>query len=221
MARFFPRLRGRPQGGLAAFLALSWGLMACDGPAYPPPAACAGCAASAQVRAEMQRGGGWSRDAEEPRTQRALTRSQVASRSVRMPLLPRLDPGARSTSPAQGPRNERAAAPAAGGIGPPASLVYRPGAEGLTIDMKNRLRGLALVLRRDDDLRIELRSYAGPPGAVAMDARQLALRRAMAVRAYLIEQDVGLDQIDVRAFGVQAGRTAPDRLDIVTTGIRS
>ena len=233
MAYDLSSLRIRWAFACGLFLVAALGLAACGGASYPPPSGCAGCAdqsASAAARAAVlagdtrrERAVTGSAAVEEPRTQRALTQGQVASRTVRLPLLPASDGAARERALAgQTARRPQMAAQSgsAGPLGRPVSLIFAPVAERLTLEMKNQLRILALHLRRDDAVRVELQGYASTSDGNATQARHVALSRAMAVRAYLLEQDVDLDQIDVRALGewVESGST--DRVDIVTAARR-
>ncbi len=70
-------------------------------------------------------------------------------------------------------------------------------------------------LRDDPALRLQLLSYAGGSPEAASMARTLALDRALAVREYLIDQDVRRTRIDVRALGDTAEDGPPDRIDLV------
>ena len=65
------------------------------------------------------------------------------------------------------------------------------------------------------DGRLQLKAYAGASGESVSTARRLSLSRALAVRAFLIEQDVRSTRIDVRALGVAADAGPPERVDLV------
>jgi len=77
------------------------------------------------------------------------------------------------------------------------------------------LLGLAGQLDAEPDQRVQLRAYASSEDASPSDARRLALSRALAVRAFLIENDVRSTRIDVRALGDKAEGGPLDRIDIV------
>ncbi len=220
----------RRWAGAGLLLALALGLTACGGPSYPPARVCSDCtatSASAAARtkvlaAEATRKSArtWSSELEEPRNQRALMQSQLASSSFRFPLPAERETRSRARTEGAVRRDlpaARAASSASGSgwIGRPVTLVYAQSAEHLTLEMKNQLRILALQLRRNDDLWVELQAYASPQNGNATQARHVALTRAMAVRAYLIEQDVDLHQLDVRALGNRAAGGPADRVDIV------
>lgn len=66
----------------------------------------------------------------------------------------------------------------------------------------------------DDNLRIQLRAYAGGDDISASKARRLSLSRALAVRSYLIEQGVRSTRIDVRALGDKVEDEPVNRVDI-------
>lgn len=66
----------------------------------------------------------------------------------------------------------------------------------------------------DDNIRIQLRAYAGGEDISASKARRLSLSRALAVRSYLIEQGVRSTRIDVRALGDKVDDEPINRVDI-------
>ena len=77
-------------------------------------------------------------------------------------------------------------------------------------DLSNALRGTA---------RVQLEAFGGTPGDKSSDARRLSLKRALAVRALLIESGVPAERIDVRALGGITDGGTPDRVDVfVRTG---
>ncbi|MBT6511983.1 MAG: OmpA family protein [Rhodospirillaceae bacterium] len=77
------------------------------------------------------------------------------------------------------------------------------------------LLALAGQLDAEPDQRVQLRAYASSEDASPSDARRLALSRALAVRAFLIENDLRSTRIDVRALGDKAEDGPLDRIDIV------
>ncbi len=94
-------------------------------------------------------------------------------------------------------------------------ILFQPNDDSLTAEDESVLRGLAGRLDAAPDRRIQLRAYASSEGTSASDARRLALSRALAVRAYLIENNVRSTRIDVRALGDKAESGPLDRIDIV------
>jgi len=83
---------------------------------------------------------------------------------------------------------------------------------------KTVLDSLAVQLKRAPQDHIQLIAYASGGADQAIEARRVSLARAVAVRAYLIQQGVASTRIDVRALGnrVEDGGSA-DRVDLVTT----
>jgi len=81
-------------------------------------------------------------------------------------------------------------------------------------DAKGMLDPLAAQAADNDDLRIQLRAYAGGDNVSASKARRLSLSRALAVRSYLIEQGVRSTRIDVRALGDKSDEEPINRVDI-------
>jgi outer membrane protein OmpA-like peptidoglycan-associated protein len=94
-------------------------------------------------------------------------------------------------------------------------ILFQPNDDSLTAEDESVLRGLAGRLDAEPDQRIQLRAYASSEGTSASDARRLALSRALAVRAFLIENNVRSTRIDVRALGDKAESGPLDRIDIV------
>lgn len=75
----------------------------------------------------------------------------------------------------------------------------------LASDITGTLRGTG---------RVQLEAFGGPRGDKSSDARRLSLKRALAVRALLIESGVPAERIDVRALGGSTDGGAPDRVDV-------
>lgn len=100
-------------------------------------------------------------------------------------------------------------------------LLFEAGGDELDAAARDALLGLTVRLEARRDRRVELRAYApdgdGPPG----EARRLALARALAVRAFLIENNVRSTRIDVKALDAAPEGGAPDRVDIVLIDRRS
>lgn len=84
---------------------------------------------------------------------------------------------------------------------------------------KRALDRAVAELQRDQNARLQLVAYAtggsGDDGGSV--ARRLSLSRALAVRAYLIEQGIRATRMDVRALGNRGadGSPAGDRVDVV------
>jgi hypothetical protein len=64
-------------------------------------------------------------------------------------------------------------------------------------------------------LRLELLAYAAGTEDQANRARRLSLSRALAVRAFLINEGVRSTRMDVRALGNNVDGEPADRVDIL------
>lgn len=106
-----------------------------------------------------------------------------------------------------------------------AALTASPASEGsrITFDgvdtrlpdgAASMLDPIAAQASSSDDVRIQLRAYAGGESVSASKARRLSLSRALAVRSYLIEQGVRSTRIDVRALGDKSDEQPINRVDI-------
>ncbi len=69
-----------------------------------------------------------------------------------------------------------------------------------------------------ETLRVQVKAYASGAGGSASAARRLSLSRALAVRAFLINQGIRSTRIDVRALGSRAEGGPPDRVDVILAG---
>lgn len=79
-------------------------------------------------------------------------------------------------------------------------------------DLRNLASTLSATLKGAG--RVQLEAFGGMPGDKSSDARRLSLKRALAVRALLIEDGVPAERIDVRALGGVNDGGAPDRVDV-------
>jgi len=77
------------------------------------------------------------------------------------------------------------------------------------------LQAVADKLAANDNLRAQVKAYAGGVAGGASTARRLSLSRALAVRSVLIELGVRSTRIDVRALGDRNEGGAPDRVDVL------
>jgi len=82
---------------------------------------------------------------------------------------------------------------------------------------EDALDRLAAALSRND-ARIQLRAFGGDSVERTHAARRLALRRALAVRNYLMEHGIDQERINVRAMGGAADGGPSDRVDVVYPG---
>ena len=79
----------------------------------------------------------------------------------------------------------------------------------------SELRTLAERLLRADSLRVQVKAYASAVEGGPSAARRLSLSRALAVRAFLIDQGVRSTRIDVRALGNRSEGGPPERVDLI------
>jgi outer membrane protein OmpA-like peptidoglycan-associated protein len=79
----------------------------------------------------------------------------------------------------------------------------------------SQLDQLAEILEADESLRVQLLAYANSPDGSNSAARRLSLSRALAVRAYLIDEGIRTARFIVRAQGADTGGGPPDRVDVV------
>lgn len=83
----------------------------------------------------------------------------------------------------------------------------------LTPSAEETLRRVATTLAQSEG-RLQLKAFAGG-GEATSGARRASLSRALAVRAYLIEQGVRSTRIDVRALGAAGDSGPPERVDVL------
>lgn len=79
----------------------------------------------------------------------------------------------------------------------------------------SELKTLAERLLRADSLRVQVKAYASAVEGGPSAARRLSLSRALAVRAFLIDQGVRSTRIDVRALGNRSEGGPPERVDLI------
>ncbi len=99
----------------------------------------------------------------------------------------------------------------------PDFLVLRFPAEDAALppEAERPLARLAGRLGEDERLRLRLKAYASGDSGSASQTRRLSLSRALAVRAFLIEQGVRSTRIDLRALGDRTEDEPADRVDIL------
>lgn len=97
-------------------------------------------------------------------------------------------------------------------------LLFASGSAELSKTSESELQALAQALLQDEKARIQLMAYAADSDNNTSRARRLSLSRALAVRAFLIEQGVRSTRIDVRALGSKTQTGPADRVDILPQG---
>jgi outer membrane protein OmpA-like peptidoglycan-associated protein len=95
------------------------------------------------------------------------------------------------------------------------SLEYLPKMTELQSDQRTTLKTEIIPrLNQKQNERLQIHAYA--EGAeTGSDARRVSLARALALRAYLLENGVDPSRIDVRALGNNTTETPIDRVDLV------
>ncbi len=84
-------------------------------------------------------------------------------------------------------------------------------------DAEDTLDRVAASLR-GNNIRVQLRAFGGGMADRTHTARRLALRRALSVRNYLMDQGIDQERITVRAMGGASDGGPTDRVDIVMAG---
>ena len=94
-------------------------------------------------------------------------------------------------------------------------IAFANGQSQLPDDATAKLDPVIAKLKQDSGLRLQLMAYANGDQDGANKARRLSLSRALAVRAYLIDNDIASTRMDVRALGNRADNGPADRVDLV------
>lgn len=94
-------------------------------------------------------------------------------------------------------------------------LLFATGSIELSDEAKDALRMVARQLTQESATRVQLMAYAQGNGDSTSRARRLSLSRALAVRAFLIDEGIRSTRMDIRALGTQAGDGPADRVDIL------
>ena len=123
-------------------------------------------------------------------------------------------------APAEPPPPKVAALPPAKTPGAPAPgdslrIEFADNSSDLAKRSREKLKLLAELLLGADSLRAQVKAYAGETAGSASAARRLSLSRALAVRAFLIDEGVRSTRIDVRALGNRFEGGPSERVDIV------
>jgi len=84
--------------------------------------------------------------------------------------------------------------------------------------MTSQLDKVAKQMKDNDGQRVTLIAYATAAGDQASTARRVSLSRALAVRAYLIDQGINNMRINVQAEGDKNPGGDPDRVDVFVQG---
>jgi outer membrane protein OmpA-like peptidoglycan-associated protein len=122
-------------------------------------------------------------------------------------------PGSEPKSSRPAPNEAREAPPA--GVAPAVSIVFGANSAEISDRAKADLDRIARTISEQRMLQVELRAFAS--GADPVDARKVALVRALAVRSYLIDQGVTA-RIEVGAFAPARNGRSGERVDVLAPG---
>lgn len=96
-------------------------------------------------------------------------------------------------------------------------IEFNVGSFELNSEASAALKNLSASLEKISALRLQLHAYASLSGGSAIKAKRLALSRALAARAYLIDRGVDISRIAVKALGHRSTSGPTDRIDIILT----
>jgi outer membrane protein OmpA-like peptidoglycan-associated protein len=97
---------------------------------------------------------------------------------------------------------------------PAARVGFDAGADAIGPDAAARLDALVAASGSATNV-IQVKAYAAGTPETNSAARRLSLRRAVAVRSYLIQRGMRATRIDVRALGIPADDGPADRVDVI------
>ncbi|MDP6388331.1 MAG: OmpA family protein [Alphaproteobacteria bacterium] len=92
---------------------------------------------------------------------------------------------------------------------------FASGSSELPESAKGPLAELAQRMKKEENLRVQLKGYAAGNGKSPSQARRMALFRALTVRTHLMKQGVRSTRMDVRALGNKVDGGPPERVDVV------
>ncbi len=101
------------------------------------------------------------------------------------------------------------------GVGRSYRLAFASGLSKLDDAPTALLKEIANGAKTDRSIRLKLLAYADAAGQTASQSRRLSLARALAVRAYLIDEGVRSIQFEVHANGKKLEGGPPDRVDVI------
>ncbi len=153
--------------------------------------------------------------------------AKTKPKTPKMPPPPPSPPVAQAVTPkaAKAPKTQpdlqqQASLPAAASLmklGKALYVEFKPTASKLPAKAKEQLKALADGLKKDRNLRLQLRAYAGGKSVSSSRARRLSLSRALSVRAFMIENGIRSTRIDVRALGNKTEDKPVNRVDVSLT----
>ncbi len=102
---------------------------------------------------------------------------------------------------------------------PSLSIAFKSTETSVPLTVKPELDKVAKQAAGNENMRVTLIAYAASTNDQSTTARRVSLSRALAVRAYLIDQGVGNLRINVQAEGDKNPGGDPDRVDVFVRDI--
>ncbi len=103
------------------------------------------------------------------------------------------------------------------GVGRSYRLAFASGLSKLDGTSTALLDEIASGAKSDPLIRLKLLAYADAADQTVSQSRRLSLARALAVRAYLIDEGVSSIQFEVHANGKKLEGGPPNRVDVIVT----
>lgn len=95
-------------------------------------------------------------------------------------------------------------------------LLFKEKQENLAQEQKTIIeRAIVQALKENEDLKLLIQAYASLQEGVLNADRRIALSRAMAIRGYLLEQEISAHRINVRALGARSSIQPLDRVELI------
>src|SRR5690606_37758523 len=95
------------------------------------------------------------------------------------------------------------------------TLEFKDASSELSDDTRQKLTNLLPLLKEDESRRLAVHAYASGEDGSKSSARRISLSRALAVRAYLMDNGIKPTRVDVRALGLETDRKPLERVDLV------
>lgn len=130
--------------------------------------------------------------------------------------VPAMKPSPPGSEPLPAPKQEAPVAPQPmrpSDRGTTLSLPFKPGQVELDDELRRKLAGVAAEAK-SDDRRLQIKAFAAGGKSSISEVRRTSLKRALAVRSYLIDEGVRSTRIEVRALGAPLDGGPEDRVDV-------
>jgi outer membrane protein OmpA-like peptidoglycan-associated protein len=95
------------------------------------------------------------------------------------------------------------------------SLEFSGTASDVTPELAQKLNAVVAQMKESEDLRLQVRAFAGGEDGNTSSARRISLARALSVRGWLMDHGIQPNRVDVRALGAGSDRSPLDRVDLV------